>query len=90
MKLPTVHLNGSSGHELLRQNIEARKALRRALEALEEASPNARDYYVQDENAHRQAVQEHLARVQRLRDVSTELDVIIDHLDQQTTKRRHY
>lgn len=88
MILPTIHLNGSSPDELLRQNIEARKALRRAIEAFEQATPNARDYYPQSDNAHRQAVREHLSRVQRLRDVMEEVSAIIEHLDEEASKRR--
>jgi hypothetical protein len=88
VKVPTIHLNGSSGDELLRQNIEARKALRRAIEALEAAAPNARDYYVQDDDAHLKAVGEHVLRLGHLRDVMEELSEIIESIDEQLSKRR--
>ena len=90
MKKPTVHLNGSSGHELLRQNIEARNAVEAAIRLLQEAAPNGRDYYPQGADAWRDAHAEHVDRLKRLQTVSAELQEIIDHVDDQTVKRRHY
>lgn len=59
MTFPTVHLNGTSGDDLFRQVCEAGSALRRALAAMSEAAPNARDYYPQGDLAFRAAVREH-------------------------------
>lgn len=90
MRKPTVHLNGTSGHELMRQAIEARKAVEAAITLVDECAPNARDYYPQGADAWRDAHGEHVSRIAHLRTVSAELQEIIDHVDDQTTKRRHY
>ena len=46
MMVPTIHLNGTSHDELLRQILDAKEAIRKAVEALANAAPNMRDYYV--------------------------------------------
>jgi hypothetical protein len=76
MRIPTVHLNGTSGAELLVQLQYATEALRAAEHALERAAPNGRDYYVQDEGAFEQARREHGSRVLRLAEVREELEQI--------------
>ncbi len=45
---PTIHNNGTSQAELIRQISEANTALNNALEKLNLMQPNARDYYIQD------------------------------------------
>lgn len=47
---PTVHNNGTSQTELIRQISETNTALNNALEKLCLMQPNARDYYIQDNN----------------------------------------
>jgi hypothetical protein len=47
MLKPTVHMNGTSAEELIKQLRTARRAMQAAFETLREASPNARDYYPQ-------------------------------------------
>lgn len=62
MTLPTIHLNGTSPEELSRQAEQVYDRARDLLDALRDASPNGRDYYVvpgsmpqaQDEAAKRQ------------------------------------
>ena len=51
MMVPTVHLNGTSKCELMRQVMGARIALHTAIDALQQACPNGRDYYVQGPDA---------------------------------------
>jgi len=57
--LPTIHLDGTSAVALYEQAVAACRALRAALDAVSEAAPNARDYYVIDSRAFRKATQEH-------------------------------
>jgi hypothetical protein len=49
MPVPTVHLNGTSGEELMEQFRKVTDALRNAVAVLTENFPNARDYYVQED-----------------------------------------
>lgn len=63
MILPTVHINGTSREALSAQFAEVLKALQRALEAMADAAPNARDYYPQGESAFRLARAEHESRI---------------------------
>ena len=44
---PTIHLNGTSKDVLAKQYNDAVVLLRGALQAMEDAAPNARDYYPQ-------------------------------------------
>lgn len=77
-KIPSVHLNGSSKQELLRVHREAHRAVARAIDALCSAAPNARDYYVQDDNAFVAAAHEHTGRFNALCNVRDELSAILD------------
>lgn len=83
MRMPTVHLNGSSRAALTDPLIDATKALYSAIEALEGASPNARDYYPQGPDAIREATSEHVARLQKLTSVRAELHAILLHISEQ-------
>ena len=80
LKVPTVHLNGTSGKVLYEQYIAVGRSLGLTLRAMEEASPNARDYYVQGEGAYAEAMKEHMARVDVLRGVGKEIDTIMEAL----------
>lgn len=73
MIVPTVHMNGTSKDELLRQIEIAHAAINHAIEGLAGAAPNARDYYVQGPGAFPQARAEHEARMHKLSDVMSEL-----------------
>ena len=73
LTVPTVHLNGTSRDELLRQVQDAGQAVWQALDALAKASPNSRDYYPQGVLAYPAARGEHDRRCQALRKVYHEL-----------------
>lgn len=47
MRVPTVHLNGTSKGELLDQAHRAARAVANAITAVMQAAPNGRDFYVQ-------------------------------------------
>lgn len=76
LAVPTVHLNGTSKDQLLAQLCDAGDALRSAITALANASPNARDYYPQGNSACRLAADQHASRMQRLESVLDELTEI--------------
>lgn len=78
MAIPTVHLNGTNGDDLLAQVNKAERAVDQALRALSNAAPNKRDYYPQGDAAWKQAVQQHMARVDRLSDVAKELEQLAE------------
>lgn len=73
MKLPTIHLNGTSSEELVQQACDAANAISVALTALSQAWPNGRDYYPQGNTALREAEAEWESRRQRLQSVYNEL-----------------
>lgn len=77
MIAPIVHYNGTSQAELLRQLETAWSAVDAAIEALCQAAPNARDYYVQSSSeAFDQALTEHRGRLARLQAVADELGTL--------------
>jgi hypothetical protein len=75
-----IHLNGSGKNRLLEGYEEAAGAVRKALVAVHENGPNARDYYVAGDNAFREAAAEHQSRVDRLNSVYAELGEIMEHI----------
>ena len=48
VRLPSVHMNGTSKDELIRQNMDAYRAVETALDVLSKAAPHGRDYYPQN------------------------------------------
>lgn len=80
MLKPTIHLNGTSREALLEGYAHAGSAVSRAIEALQDSTPNARDYYPQGEHAFAEAVQEHRARIQALREVYNQLSDLVAHV----------
>ena len=87
MLIPTVHMNGTAGEVLLDQYTTAANAVRKAIDAVCDAGPNARDYYVQGTEAALAAQREHEARVKALKAVRDELAAIMEDIqDQINTK----
>lgn len=78
MMTPMIHLNGSSRERLLEQQTDAAAALREALEALVEASPNGRDYYPQGSGAVQAAMREHEDRLRRIQSVLCEIEALAE------------
>lgn len=77
---PSIHLNGTSKEELARQIEQALTDLNRALGSLEQAAPNARDYYPQGDGAFKQARAEHTGRVGKLCEVREDLETLYEAL----------
>lgn len=63
MYTPTVHSNGTSKSALVAQQRAVMTAARAFMDALREADPHGRDYYVQGDGAYTVARDEHLAVV---------------------------
>jgi hypothetical protein len=74
MTTPTIHLNGTSKDELVRQYTTALNALWFAIEAHNRAAPHARDYYPQGDSAYTAASTEHLNRKYSLYEVYSQLE----------------
>jgi CRISPR/Cas system-associated exonuclease Cas4 (RecB family) len=78
MIFPTVHRNGTSKIDLEQQYYSAIDALRAALKALDNATPNGRDYYPQGAGVINQAIIEHGKRVQMVHKVMTEMQEVYE------------
>lgn len=77
MIVPSIHLNGTSRDDLVRQCVQATTALQTALQKLEMATPHPRDYYVQnDPNAGKTARAEHRRRCELVKSVLDEMQAL--------------
>lgn len=88
MMLPTIHMNGTSARTLLDDIEEASNALLIAQNALRAMSPNGRDYYPQGPDAIQTAIDEHQARIDRVRGVREELNTLAEAIHAQGAARR--
>lgn len=86
--IPTIHLNGSSGESLRNDMRVALRAVHAAIDAVCEAAPNARDYYVQGDEAWRAASAEHAERLNKLHAVYGELNEIYQGIYDQVEERK--
>ena len=84
---PAIHLNGTAKQDLLEQWSDASEALVNAIVKLNAAGPNGRDYYPQGSDAFEQALNEHIERVTKLRDVRKELQELMEHVYEQGDNR---
>jgi hypothetical protein len=82
LKIPTVHLNGTSRKELVKLQLDAITKLCEAIEAMGLAAPHGRDFYPQGPEAMRYAVAEHAQRVARVQAVADELYEIAEAVQQ--------
>jgi BMFP domain-containing protein YqiC len=81
LTFPTVHLNGSGRSFLSNSFGEARAAVEKAVRAVEESRPTARDYYTQeDQRAFTTALEQHRDRLRKLAEVSEELNALQEHV----------
>lgn len=87
MTTPTIHLNGTSGADLLEGYRTAMEAVASAQHALQSVYPNARDYYPQGPEAIQTAILEHKARWDKLQAVYLELHELAIHCDTINTER---
>lgn len=87
MMTPTIHLNGTSGDDLLSQTTDAMLALSDAIRALQNAGPHGRDYYLHGNSAFPRALQEHEDRLTKLEAVRADLVIISESIHAQMTPR---
>lgn len=87
MMLPTLHLNGTSGTDLMSQTVDAMLSLSTALDALKIMGPNGRDYYVQGPRVIDAAMDEHIVRIEKLEAVLADLVTISEAIHAQMTER---
>ena len=81
MIIPTIHMNGTSREALIEQYSVAGNTVMSAMRAMDEASPNGRDYYVQGPGAIGDAQRQHDAQVAKLREVYDYLTLMVDTID---------
>ena len=84
---PTIHLNGTSAEELLKNYRAAYNAILNAQAALQQAAPHGRDYYVQSGDSIAVAISQHVSRVQRLESVRREIEELAVHVSSQIERR---
>ena len=77
---PTIHSNGTSKQALYDQMRAAWDALRAARRAIADAAPNGRDYYPQGDEAFREAVRQHHARLKAVGEAMADYEVMLMHL----------
>jgi len=80
MTLPTIHRNGTSAKDLQAGYDAAADALDAFKQALSNIEFNSRDYYVQNEQAWNQAVEERQEISAKVEAVSAYLQEIREHL----------
>lgn len=88
LMFPTLHNNGTSYEELIRQLENASRALDDALAALTNAAPNARDYYVRGQSAFLIAAQQHNSRVSAVKAVQVQITDIWMAIQDQEDERK--
>lgn len=78
LAIPTVHINGTSQQMLMDQLGNAIDAVHEAGRKLAAACPNGRDYYVQGGDAIKAALDQHEARMAKLKSIATDLESIME------------
>ncbi|MFO0190301.1 MAG: hypothetical protein ACK54F_03525 [Planctomycetia bacterium] len=73
---PTINMNGTDARDLMDALDNAMLSLHDASKALSKCSPHGRDYHMQGPDAIAIAIRQHISRMQRLADISTELMTI--------------
>lgn len=74
--VPMVHLNGTSGKELLAQQRGVLDACRALQLALADATPHGRDYYPYDKNRINEALKDHVDRVAMVNKIREQVELI--------------
>jgi hypothetical protein len=87
VQAPLIHLNGSDGSLLAKHLSVAVDALRLAVVALGDVTPNERDYYPDGDDAWRRAQEGHERRVAHVATAWHEARAILRSVDDQITER---
>lgn len=80
MQLPIININGTHADDLLKDHLEAKRALEKALSALSAIWPHGRDYQTAQPHAYQQARCEHADRIRALGKVVAEIEAIAESL----------
>lgn len=80
LRLPTIHLNGTSRESLLQQVRRARITGNEFQAALQEMAPHERDYYPQGPGALAAVSEQHRDRMKKVHEILGELAQIADHI----------
>ena len=83
MMIPTVHSNGDGKRTLLENYEKAGQAIQMAMDDLRQTAPNARNFYVQGNDAFEKAVFEHAVRMEKLASVHDEIVEIYTEISRQ-------
>jgi hypothetical protein len=83
VRVPTIHLNGTSKDDLLNALHNLASTLNVAGYEMEKVAPNGRDYYPQGPDAIREALAEHIDRAQRLKAIENEIDALYNAIEEQ-------
>lgn len=85
-EVPLVHLNGTAKCDLIQPLREALVVLNEAVDALAKTAPNGRDYYPMGACVFRLAQQQHTERIERVKNIIAEVQLIWKGVDQQGGK----
>lgn len=86
---PVVHLNGSDVDDLISKYRNVKHALQKARDALYDAMPHGRDYYVhQDLEAYQKAREQFNKRLNDIENIIRETNVILFDLHEQKNMRK--
>ncbi len=77
---PIVNLNGADRESLIEQNMDACTAARAAFAAALKAAPHGRDFQISPAGDYEKAAQAHIARCEKLRDITEDFEAIAIHL----------
>ena len=80
--MPTVHMNGTSAEGLKAPLVEAYSKISDAIDAVQAAAPNGRDYYPQGPEAYEAARAGHSKRLRDLDRILAELLAIWTHIEE--------
>ena len=81
MTFPIVNGTGTPALELVEQNTDVLYAVKAAMEALESAAPQVRDYFQKGMHFYDAALREHKDRLERMRSVRDETQVLLEHIN---------
>jgi hypothetical protein len=73
MRVPSIHINGTSPEELSRGYEEAYRLLGHVISVVQQTVPNGRDYYPQGDMAYVDARDEHRERMDKLVSVRNDM-----------------
>ncbi|HEX6732009.1 MAG TPA: hypothetical protein VF074_18475 [Pyrinomonadaceae bacterium] len=91
MRVPTIHINGTSVTDLSAAYAEAYTMMNRAIEVVDQTVPNARDYYPQGDTAYSEARCEHTERMRKLVSVRNDMLTLfeaVEHGDFDASKKK--